>query len=240
MTNNKILVEFDDIIYSLQKYGGASTYWHQVTSRVDFLLKGKTKHSKGYSWQRLNCPRSSAAVFHSSHFRTTKSINVVNITTIHDLMYEKGLVKGVGRYLNLFERRRSIVNADAIICISESTKEDMLEYYGEIVHKKPIKVIYHGSQFDNDENKEVVLSNENKSSFRVFLFVGGRSGYKNFEFFLRAYSLGKFKNKDIKIICTGSNFSDQEMNLIASLKITKFITSVGIVASDELKLINNW
>jgi glycosyltransferase involved in cell wall biosynthesis len=234
-------IEYDDIIYNIQKFGGATTYWNELTSRVAEFIPGGVKHSTSPKMLRLFSPKSSSKIFHSSHFRISKSSNVKNVTTIHDLIYEKALAAGWGRLLNLHERKKSIVYADAIICISNSTRSDLYEYYGDLVGSKPVYVIHHGcsnallSQDNgNSEYFELNSIDDRIVSGNFFIFVGGRSGYKNFELFLRAFSQEKFEKKEIFIVCTGSAFNDSERNLIDELNLRKFIIPVGFI--DAVKL----
>lgn len=234
-------LELDDIIFNIQKFGGASTYWRELTSRLSEFVPGEIVHSTGKKMMRFYSPRSSAKVFHSSHFRISSSRSVTNVTTIHDLIYEKGFGGGRGKFLNLYERRKSVEMADAIICISESTRQDLYKYYGNLVKTKPVSVIYHGcsrlparpiaqiSVFDRSE-----YLNLNLSVRQFFIYVGGRSGYKNFEFLLNAFAAGKFANRGYSIICTGASFDDDECKKIETLKLSKSVVSIGFVDATTL------
>lgn len=234
-------LELDDLIFEIQKFGGASTYWRELTDRLSEFIPGEIIHTKAYRVLRLYSPRSSARVFHSSHFRVSSSSSVKNVTTIHDLIYEKGLVGGRGKLINLYERKKSVVRADAIICISESTRQDFYEYYGGLIGIKPVYVIHHGctrlplgsvdqlSAFDNP-----AYSDLNLTSGRFFMFVGGRSGYKNFELLLRAFVIGSFQKQGFRIICTGAGFSDYERELIGNLKLSEAVISIGLVDANAL------
>lgn len=225
---------FDDIIYSIQKYGGASTYWSEITSRIKNKIPGDVMSFTSSSALRLFSPKVDANVFHSSHFRISKSKGVKNIVTIHDLIYEKGLAGGRGKFINLYERKKAVDNADAIICISESTKNDLLEFYKN-AYKKPIHVIYHGTSSlprSTQGSALVKLSEMHGFCFdkgNFFLFVGGRSGYKNFEFFLNAFANGKFKQAGYKIVCTGSQLGQEEVALIKKLGLQENIIAVGLL-----------
>lgn len=229
-------LELDDLIFEIQKFGGASTYWRELTSRLREFIPGEIIRNKSYKISRLYSPRSSAKVFHSSHFRVSSSPSIKNVTTIHDLIYEKGLVGGRGKLINLYERKKSVVHADAIICISESTRQDFYEYYGGLIGIKPVYVIHHGctrlpagsvdplSAFDNQ-----VYSDLDLKSGQFFMFVGGRSGYKNFELLLKAFVIGSFQKQGFRIICTGVCFSDYERELIGNLKLSEAVISIGLV-----------
>lgn len=229
-------LEYDDIIYNIQKFGGATTYWNELTSRIMEFVPGVIKHTISPKALRLFSPKSSSKVFHSSHFRTSVSRNVKNVTTIHDLIYEKSLVGGRGKLLNLYERRKSIIHADAIICISESTRSDLYDYYGSLIGNKPVYVIHHGCSnglfnlmVKNPEHSKFYSIDDRIVDGNFFIFVGGRSGYKNFELFLRAFAQEGFEKKGVFIVCTGSVFNDLERNLINELNLSKFIISMGFI-----------
>ena len=146
-----IPVVFDNIIFSLQKCGGISVVWNELLNRarVDEEL-GVTeldyKHALSPRWmERYRVPdykASEPSVFHSSYFRVLPQKGVHNVTTVHDLtyhFYRKGLAKTV----HLWEEERALRHSDAIICISENTKRDLLRFY-PWVEEERIKVIYNG------------------------------------------------------------------------------------------------
>lgn len=234
-------LELDDIIFNIQRFGGASTYWSEVTSRLSEFVPSPIAHVTGGRFTRLYSPRSEAKVFHSSHFRISKSSSVKNVTTIHDLIYEKGLVGGLGRILNLYERRKSVAHADAIICISESTRRDLYECYGDLIGSKPVHVIHHGctrlpirlpgevSSLSRGEYTGLSLA-----SGLFFMFVGGRAGYKNFELLLNSFAAGDFPERGFRIICTGSAFNDSERAIIDRLRLSESVLSIGFVDSVTL------
>ncbi|MFM0505054.1 glycosyltransferase family 4 protein [Paraburkholderia caffeinilytica] len=231
------LIDFDNIIFNIQRFGGASTYWRELTARVTTSLPGEVVFSTGTVRSRLVRPKSAARIFHSSHFRVSRSKQTQNVVTIHDLIYEKRMVGGIGAAVNLFERRRAVINADAIICISESTKRDMLEYYGRHVATKPVCVIHHGC--DNFSAAGAASIEGTAPSPRggqspYFIYAGGRTGYKNFDVALRAFAAGGFAARGIQLICTGAAFSASEMTLIQSLRLESSVKAIGTVTSAAL------
>ncbi|MFM0204984.1 glycosyltransferase family 1 protein [Paraburkholderia fungorum] len=231
------LIDFDNIIFNIQRFGGASTYWRELTTRVSGSLPGQVSFSTGSVRSRLLRPKSSARVFHSSHFRITRSKQTKNVVTIHDLIYEKRLTGGIGAAVNLFERHRAVANADAIICISESTKRDLLEHYGRHATGKPIFVIHHGCDNFSREGAADALGQRSvgrSERSAYFIYVGGRTGYKNFDVALGAFASGGFSADGIELICTGSPFSAPELAKIQGLGIEKSVKAIGTVAPVEL------
>lgn len=192
----------DSIIFSLQKAGGISTYWFNLSKRliqsknfVRFIEEkyiDNIEHAKLLNIKRLFLSNyfvvkpfsrylnvntntiTERFIFHSSYYRVTKNKYAVNVVTIHDFIYEK-YFKGFRKLLHLYQKAHAIKNADVIITVSNNTKKDLLEYYPEI-QEKNIKVVYNGV---SDDYFPLELSNSN---FRnSILYVGSRETYKNFK-----------------------------------------------------------
>ena len=217
-----IKVEFDDIIYSLQKSGGASVYWHEMTSRASQMNDVKVTLTK-YSKRLRGIPViSNADVFHSSHFRFSIVGRAKNVTTAHDLIYEKGFVAAsLGAKLNIYERKLSFFTASAIICISENTKNDLLQIYPALKNRCPIYIIHHGINSFLPETTTLPVTK--KTNIPYLLYVGGRDGYKNFTGALEGYFLSGLWREGVKLICTGKKFNEYELNLFKSKGLEKMI-----------------
>lgn len=144
------------------------------------------------------------------------------VITVHDMVPEL-FYKNKRR---IAKRKASIHHASAIICVSENTKKDLLHIYPEI-EKNKIFVIYHGYSPQKINYSPVIKE-------RYILFVGSRYGeYKNFFRFLSAvHSL--LKSYNIKLVCTGSNFSSSEIQKIKEYNITDRVCHVGFVSDEQL------
>jgi mannosyltransferase len=228
-------LELDNIIQSVQKFGGATTYWQEVTSRLPRYVPGEIVTTSGGKFARLLSPRSAARVFHSSHFRVSSSRGTRNVTTIHDLIYEKGLGGGRGRLLNLYERKKSVAHAHAIICISESTRRDLHECYGSLVAGKPVHVIHHGcTRLPAPVAGSAGLAAPEFAALGLgagdfFMFVGGRGGYKNFDLLLEAFGAGGFGRQGLRLVCTGAPFNPAEQARIEALGLQGQVLAIGLV-----------
>lgn len=143
-------IVFDNIIYSLQRYGGISVVWNELLKRartdprLEVTELDYTQMS--YRWlERYRIPDWKPAcptLFHSSYFRFCPDPSVKNITTIHDLtyhFYRHGLAKAV----HLWEEERAIRHSAAVICVSEHTKRDVLNAYPWL-DEKQVHVVYNG------------------------------------------------------------------------------------------------
>ena len=139
------------------------------------------------------------------------------VLTIHDMIYEL--------YPEFFSNADEIIRnkkllaekAAKIIAVSNKTKEDIIKFYGSSFADKT-EVVYHGSSL-----KALDSSNENpdfRTQFgKYFLFTGSRNIYKNFLFMIE--SCAEFLiEQDLKIVCSGSPFSNIEQKFFDSLNIS--------------------
>ena len=144
-------IVLDNIIFMLQRNGGISTVWseHLRRARADVALRLTELDYKEQMaprfMERYRVPAYKAeapAIFHSSYFRVLPQEGVNNVTTVHDLtyhFYRKGLPKAV----HLWEEERALRHSEAVICISENTKRDLLRFY-PWVKEEQIRVVYNG------------------------------------------------------------------------------------------------
>lgn len=143
------------------------------------------------------------------------------VITIHDLLHEKMPDLVVKADIVREKRRKCVEDTDAVICISEETKSDLKKYY-EVPDEK-IRVIYHGADQDL-----FVSTSASMYEKPYMLFIGNRKGYKNFQAFLQAFSL---LNEDVDLVCTGSAFNSDELQLINRLGVSNRMHQ--IFASNE-------
>ncbi len=104
--------------------------------------------------------------------------------------------------------------ADHIICISETTKNELINFYK--VDEKKISVTYLGANhyFLNNTNLPKDIN------FPFLLYVGSRLKYKNFDFFVKAYAKSTKINKNFKILLFGGGkLTQKEKDLLSELKV---------------------
>jgi glycosyltransferase involved in cell wall biosynthesis len=206
----------DNIIFSLQNAGGISVVWYELISRLleegdidlnfmDFTNTNIFKKNLTIpSGQILNPSSilpisilrycnvnldSDESIFHSSYYRICNSPKVKNITTVHDFTYEM-FKKGLPKKTHTLQKTHALNNSDGIICVSENTKIDLLNYHPNLKESK-IKVIHNG--FSKDFIQLGVIKTEllkgliNFESGSYILYVGDRKNkYKNFNIVLMA------------------------------------------------------
>ena len=160
-------------------------------------------------------------LYHPTYYNFHGLPNAKVVLTVHDFTHE--------RCPHFFPKdetpelkRKAFERADALICISESTKNDLLDLYGCKDGCK-VKTIYHGY---NDLSS---LSNPNRLSpsapYPYFLFVGPRLAYKNFDCLVNAFASSPNLKKDFGVVCFGgADFSKTEMKQLDNLGITDKVT----------------
>jgi len=160
-------------------------------------------------------------VFHQTYF-SSYYYNAIKgkkmVTTFHDMNYSKykecftnSLTHNV--YEKELLQKKALERADKIIAISHHTKKDLVELWN--INPEKIVVIHHGV----DKNRISNLSTSRIIAEPYILYVGERYGFKNFARFVQAFALVNEKFPDLKLICTGRSFSDDEKKQIETLHV---------------------
>jgi glycosyltransferase involved in cell wall biosynthesis len=226
-------VLLDDIIFQLQRFGGASDFWRHLSRELDHVADLDVRHCAGRKWKRFLPVAATCDVMHSSHFRVPLRRSQPCVTTIHDLTYEFGMISGAGARPNRWQRRIAVKRAQAIVAISESTRRDILEVYGDLISPDVLLLtIPHGRSYTGPTGE--ALPQRLRSDRPYVLHVGNRSHYKNFEQGVRGFSTSASARDGVQLWCTGPEFTSSERDLIASLGSADHVRHLGLVTSKEL------
>lgn len=164
------------------------------------------------SFEAINClKQGDFDVFHPTFFDPyfLKYLNGKPfVLTIHDmipeLVYENHDDPQVARKALLAKK------ASHIIAVSEKTKDDIIN----VLHipEEKITVIPHGVV--KCEPKPVDIN------YKYILYVGGRNlPYKNFRPMVKSLSAFLKTHKDVYLLCTGADFTNEERELFRDLNI---------------------
>lgn len=233
----------DNIIYSIQKWGGISNYWSELrkgllnNSDIDVselelinkIISNNFKKDENFNtiknsrllvkaieryqnpFPEINQPH----LFHSSYYRYSKNPKSINITTAHDFSYELHF-SGIKKYVHVTQKKKALNNSDVIICISNFTRDLMLNLYPELSDKR-IEVIYNGV------NSNELLGNSKTSHPNLFsfengeyaLYIGDRKAqYKNFKLTCKAIEISKVP----LIIVGGGALTPDEFAMLENVK----------------------
>lgn len=256
-------IAYDNVVFSLQRVGGISNYWYQLSKRLqnsidhsvsfygfkdenlfrkELKLKSLTKSKlplQLFRYLPLTTKLPSKAIFHSSYYRVCLQRDVVNITTAYDFVYEYYSNKLTpSKLAHSFQKQFAVTYSQGIICISESTKKDLLYFY-PYIDPELIKVIYLGAdeKFTPLDNKQSYLSliSPSLKPLQYILYVGSRKPYKNFSKALEVISL----NPDLLLVVIGGKeFSSQEKKLFSSFE-NRVLHFTGVNSRDLNVLYNN-
>lgn len=248
-------ITHDNIIYSLQKAGGISLYWSELSSRlaskdVNISFYGyknnnifaknfevKKERSLNYKISRYldfkkKLPEES--IFHSSYYRIANQKDVVNIITVYDFTYEY-YGTGLAKLIHSWQKKRAILKSDGIICISESTKKDLLKFYPTIEEEK-IKIIDLSA---SDEFFKLDVSSDNLNDKfeklkdkKYILYVGDRSSYKNFD--IAVQTVNQLRDYHL-VVVGGRDLIDSEIKSIKN----EYFHFQGVDSKDLNIIYNN-
>ena len=139
---------------------------------------------------------------------------VKTVLTVYDMTYEK-LRNFFPSKQNISQNKEyAVKRANHIICISESTKNDLIDILN--ISPDKLSVIYMGFTNKTARHK----SKLNIVDKPYILYVGQRVAYKNFSRLLQAYARSPRLQKDFKLVCFGADrFSNDEINQIIELNL---------------------
>jgi glycosyltransferase involved in cell wall biosynthesis len=226
-------VVLDDIIFRLQAFGGVSEFWRRLSLELDGATDLAIRHRPGRRWQRFLPVAERCDVLHSSHFRVPLRSSTACVTTVHDLTYELGMVSGRAAVPNLWQRKKAVERAQAIVAISESTRREMLEFYGDRLRPGvAVLTIPHGRTYAAPSGDSLPARFELDRPY--VLHVGNRAQYKNFERGLRGFAMSVYALDGSELLCTGPPFTRAERDLARSLDVGSRVRHVGLVSSADL------
>jgi mannosyltransferase len=199
-------ITLDSIVFGLQRFGGISNYWAKLVEYVSadselggslLLPKHVTFGEFDDDWMRrlpslretltarvsryLPALAAGGGVFHTSYYRLPQHRVDRYVVSVYDFTYER-YRRGLARFIHSRQKLASIQKADAVLCISESTRLDVIEFCPEVDATK-----LHVTHLGVDGT---VFYRESASSFDAnaltVLFVGQRVGYKRFDLAIEA------------------------------------------------------
>jgi glycosyltransferase involved in cell wall biosynthesis len=144
------------------------------------------------------------------------------IVTHHDCTHER-FPKLFHNASFIMERKRKLfAQADAIICVSQSSKRDLLHFYD--VDEDKTHVVHHGFSPLQLDSSRAAATGESRVPY--LLYVGSRSEYKNFRLLLEAFSRSGLGGYYRLMVVGGGDFSADERARISSLGLASRITII--------------
>ncbi len=166
---------------------------YQLSSQLIKNWKPQLVHETFYSYKGIAC----------GLFPT--------VVTVYDMIQERFL-NNISKNDNASKLKRIVIErADHVICISESTRRDLLNYFG--INDKKVSVVYLG--VDRISNAYLCIQPLVVTKRPFLLYVGYREGYKNFFGFISAIASSKKLIMDFDIVAFGGGkFTQFELALL--------------------------
>lgn len=249
---------YDNQIFSLQNFGGISRCFYELIRTLpkeinydlpimfsnnhyirnkditffrtffpDLKFQGKTTLIKFFNHHiQKRYFKSDFDIFHPTYYNPYFLDFIGSkpfVLNIHDMTHEIYSLKTNKDDWSIKGKKILAEKANQIIAVSENTKKDVVDR----LHINPdkIKVIYHGCSLTPSREKTINLPK------RFLLFVGERSGYKNFANLAKAFSIICKSDSELKLIVTGKPFFQDELKLLSSLGIEK--STFHFMVNDE-------
>jgi glycosyltransferase involved in cell wall biosynthesis len=152
------------------------------------------------------------------------------VVTHHDCAHELYPQMFRNAPLVVRNKRKLYGRADAIICVSESSRRDLLHYYE--VDSDRVFVVYHGFKPFQLSKETTAQTQPPKRPY--VLFVGFRGTYKNFAMLLTAYARsGVARDYDLLTI-GGGGFSLEEQSQIENLGVAQKVMNLRNIDDSRL------
>jgi len=138
------------------------------------------------------------------------------VITVYDMIHERFPQYFSARDMTAQIKKRAVERADHVICISETTRKDLLEITG--INPDKVSAVHLGFNLTvtQEEHDEIAINSP------YLLYVGERGGYKNFVRLLKAYGKNPTLHKDYKLVCFGGGkLTQTEQQLRKKLGLSK-------------------
>ncbi len=166
-------------------------------------------------------------IYHPTLYRRMPLVRAKRlVVTHHDCAHERFPEAFSNANQIIRAKRRLYAQADAIICVSESARQDLLRFYA--VDQAKTRVIHHGAQrLQRSALAAAQLQAQVPAPY--LLFVGSRAGYKNFNHLLRAFRASGLHRSMRLLAVGGGALTARELALAEQLEVTR-----SLVVFDQL------
>lgn len=163
---------------------------------------------------------------YNSHFLSYNKKPFVLV--VHDIVPELFPSYYAEGFPDIVQRKKLIPLADSIVAISENTKKDILERWD--ISEEKVSVIHWGAPDVKDVQFRKLLP------YDYVLFVGGRTKYKRFDFFVSQARHFLKAHDSIHVVCTGEAFSASERLMLSSFGLEQRFHAMTVSTEDLFSL----
>ena len=193
-----------------------------------------------YSLQRIRAGQFD--VFHPTYYHRyfLNSLGAKPfVLTFHDAASERfgDIYPDLGEGLREV-KEKLIERADAIVTVSEFSKQEILHYFP--VNPDKVSVVHLGTAFGTESATGSAGLPVTPEPFSYLLYVGKRRLYKNFDGFFRAMQPVLHQHPDLHIICAGGGvFSRDEQSMFHTARLGERVHYRPVTDATLLSLYRN-
>jgi glycosyltransferase involved in cell wall biosynthesis len=179
------------------------------------------------------------SIWHSTYYTEPSSWKGKKAITVYDMIDE--LFPDPSRQPKMVKsfqetKKQQVSTADAIICISNTTRQDIHDIYNIPLCQINVVPLAYNQQAFYPLPEDTLWSDEDRLAHQALslkkpyiLYVGGRTGYKNFTEFIKAYSVWSARS-EVDLVLAGPPWNRTERSLIETASIhdnVHFLTNVN-------------
>ncbi|WP_426164936.1 glycosyltransferase family 4 protein [Sandarakinorhabdus sp. DWP1-3-1] len=237
----------------MQRFGGISTYWIELARLLaarpgvdaSLLMPARIISGRADEIAAIPLPRATESlppkvarylpaplmagcdIQHSSYYRqplrSPFQKRPASVVTVYDFIYER-YRSGAARLAHTVQKRGAVAAADAVICISESTRNDLIARWPHVDPAKVVTVplaVDHAAWFAAEVPPPATSQ---------VLFVGQRGGYKRFDLAVAAVAA----LPELSLGIVGPALAPDELALLEARLPGRYRSFAGI-SNDELR-----
>ncbi|HOA50449.1 MAG TPA: glycosyltransferase family 1 protein [Novosphingobium sp.] len=150
------------------------------------------------------------------------------VLTVYDMIHEL-FADQMADPATIRSKAAAIARADLILCISESTRRDLIRFYPQAEARSRVTYLGFDADFAAQDGPARSLDRP------YLLYVGQRRGYKNFAALLDAYAASPSLRDAFDLVCVGGGpFDATERQAIAGHGLGQAVRQCG-ADDDELR-----
>jgi glycosyltransferase involved in cell wall biosynthesis len=183
--------------------------WHVPTVRRTARLRSFVNDAISRTWLAARRP----AILHETYYRARSlgATGTRTVVTVYDMIHERFADQYPVSDRTAELKAAAVRRADAVICISESTRRDLLERLPVDPGKVSVVHLAHAPRVTSAPRGTSPVEGP------YLLYVGHRRGYKNFETLLRALADSRL-SKGFRLVCFGGGpFTPDELRTASAL-----------------------
>ena len=150
---------------------------------------------------------------------------VKQVTTVYDMIPE--LFAGTDQFTAThLQKRRYVEECDLVVCISESTRQDMVALYGDVARSVRVIPLAVQAGFGPDQERLAGLPSE------YVMYVGARKGYKDFRLLPEALEVLRGQGNEVPLVIVGKPLTVEEEADISRRGLASSTTCVQLTDAE--------